>query len=110
MDTIVIDGQEYVKKQTMGEKFIVRTYSAGVHYGEIVSRNDGEAMLTSSRRLWYWSGAASLNQMAMDGVSKPGDCKFSVRVPEITVLGVIEIIRCSEKAIKSIEAVNEWKK
>jgi hypothetical protein len=47
--------------------------------------------------------------MAVDGVSKPRACKFSVTVPEMTVLGVIELIPCSEKATRSILEVATWR-
>ena len=51
--------------------FIVRTYSAGVFAGEIESRNGKEVVMRNARRLWYWDGAASLSQLAMEGVSEP---------------------------------------
>ena len=64
--------------------------------------------LTNCRRLWYWDGAASISQLAVDGVTKPNNCKFTVVVEEILIMGVIEIIPCTEKAIESIEGVKEW--
>ena len=91
------------------QKFIVRSDKAGVFYGEIKERNGDEVTMTNVRRIWYWSGAASLSQLAVDGVSKPKDCKFTVYVKEMIILGVIEIIPCTEEAIKSIEGVEEWK-
>lgn len=91
------------------QKFIVRSNRAGVFFGEIKERNGDEVTMTNVRRIWYWSGAASLSQLAVDGVSKPKDCKFTVYVKEMIILGVIEIIPCTEKAIKSIEGVEEWK-
>ena len=54
-------------------------------------------------------GAASLSELAMVGPKKPQDCKFSVVVPSIKVIDVIEIIPCTEEAIKAIEGVKEWK-
>ena len=91
------------------QKFIVRSDRAGVFYGEIKERNGDEVTMTNVRRIWYWSGAASLSQLAVDGVSKPEDCKFTVYVKEMIILGAIEIIPCTEKAIKSIEGVEVWK-
>lgn len=91
------------------QKFIVRSDKAGVFFGEIKERNGDEVTMTNVRRIWYWSGAASLSQLAVDGVSKPKDCKFTVYVKEMIILGVIEIIPCTEKAIKSIEGVEVWK-
>ena len=88
---------------------IIRTDRAGVFAGTVADRNGSEATLTNVRRLWRWDGAASLSQLAVDGTSKPGQCKFSVVVPEMMVLGVIEIIPCTEKAEASIKGVKEWK-
>jgi hypothetical protein len=88
---------------------IIRTERAGVFSGTVSERNGYEVTLTDARRLWYWDGAASLSQLAVDGTSKPRNCKFTVVVPEITLLGVIEIIPCTEEAEASIKGVDEWK-
>lgn len=94
------------------QKCIIRTNRAGVFFANVkeydkVSR---DIILTDCRRLWYWDGACSLSQLAIDGPSNPFNCKFSVVVPEMAVMEVIEIIPCSEKAISSISKVAEWKK
>lgn len=89
--------------------YIIRADRAGVFAGNIKERNGSEVTLTNARRLWYWSGAASLSQMAMEGVKRPNECEFTVAVNEITILGVIEIIPCSSAAEKSIKEVEEWK-
>ena len=90
-------------------KYIIRADRAGVFYGEIKERNGNEVTMTNVRRLWFWAGANSLSQLAVDGVAKPEECKFTVYVPEMTILGVIEIIPCTNKAIASIEGVKEWR-
>ena len=92
------------------EKVIIRTEKAGVFFGEIKERNGSEATITNCRRLWYWSGANSLSQLAVDGTNRPSDCKFTVIVSEMTVFGVIEIIPCTAKAIESINNVPIWKR
>ena len=91
------------------ENVIIRTEKAGVFFGNIKERNGQEAVITNCRRLWYWSGAASLSQLAVDGTSRPKDCKFTTVIDEMVVLGVIEIIPCTEKAIESINSVAVWK-
>lgn len=93
-----------------GKYCMVRTYSAGVFAGTLVKREGKEALLTNARRIWYWSGAASLSQLAVDGTSDPKNCKFPVAVSEVLLTEVIEIIRISDKAKKSIEAVPIWAK
>lgn len=89
--------------------YIIRTDKAGVFFGHIKERNGSEATLTDVRCLWYWDGAASLMQMAADGVSRPSRCKFTVTVPEMEVLDVIEILPCSDKAVDRIMGVPAWK-
>ena len=93
----------------VGKKVIIRADRAGVFFGTLKAKNGSEVTLTNCRRLWYWDGAASISQLAVDGTSKPNNCKFTVTVGEITIIGVIEIILCTDKAIKSIEGVKEWK-
>lgn len=94
------------KKETY---FIVRCDRAGVFAGNIRSREGREVTLANVRRLWYWDGAASLSQMAVNGVTRPQNCKFTVTVPEIIVLDAIEILACSDRAEESIRGVKEWK-
>lgn len=114
---IKIDNIEYVKKDSYNpaqkvdglDYVIIRTYSAGVFAGYLVSRKDKEVELRNARRLWAWYGAASLSQLAMEGVSKPNDCKFPCEVDKIVLTEAIEIINCSEEARLSIKNVPVWK-
>ena len=119
VNSLTINGIEYVKKGTEKSELavstaglsyvIVRTYSAGVHAGYLKSRNGKECELLLARRLWYWSGAASLSQLAMEGVSKPKECKFPIEMQSVTLTEAIEIIPCTEKARLSIAGVTIWK-
>ena len=93
----------------INEIVIVRAESAGVFFGTLAEKEGNEVKLTNCRRIWKWSGAASLSELAVNGVTNPGDCKFSVPVQSIVVLGAIEIIPCEQKAIESINAVPVWK-
>ena len=94
----------------MIDKFvIVRTYTAGVFAGTLKKRNGKEVELTNARRLWYWQGAASLSQLAVNGTSKPDQCKFPVSVPSVTLTEAIEILDVTPEARKSIESVPIWK-
>ena len=112
--TIVVDGVEYAPVAATatkdGKKYvIVRTHSAGVFAGYLESQEGQEVILNDVRRLWYWDGAASLSQLAVDGVSKPENCKFAVSVSSIKLLQAIEILDCTTEAQKSILGVSEWK-
>ena len=90
-------------------KVIIRGDRSGVFFGTLKEKNGTEVKLADCRRLWFWSGAASISQIAVDGTVNPSGCKFTVTVPEIVITDVIEVIPCSDKAIKSIEGVKEWK-
>ena len=118
INEIEVNGIKYVPKdsnqmpQPMAkDAVIVRCRSAGVFFGYIKTPPcaGGTITLANARRLWYWSGAASLSQLAVDGTCKPKDCKFPVAVPEITLLEAIEVIPCSLAAVNSINGVPIWK-
>lgn len=89
--------------------YIIRTRDAGVFFGHVKERNGNEAVLTDVCRLWYWKGATELLQMSQEGVKEPKLCKFTIAVPEITVLGVIEVLPCSDAAVRSIQGVTKWR-
>ena len=88
---------------------IVRTYSAGVFAGELVSRKGQEVVMRNARRLWYWKGASSLSQLAMEGVKCPLDCKFPCPVDRVELLQAVEILDVTDKARKCIEEAPVWK-
>lgn len=96
--------------KNVGKYVIVRCDRAGVFAGILKEREGREVTLTDCRRLWYWDGAASISQLAVDGTVKPSNCKFTVSVEEITLLDAIEIIPCTEKAEKSIRGVAVWQR
>lgn len=92
------------------KKVIIRGDRSGVFFGTLTHKEGREVTLTKCRRLWYWDGAASISQLAAEGTTNPSGCKFTVTVDEIVILDAIEIVLCSDKAIKSIEGVKEWER
>lgn len=93
-----------------GKYVVVRGDRSGVFAGVLKEKEGTEVVLTDCRRLWYWDGAASISQIATDGTTNPGGCKFSVTVDEIGILDTIEIIPCTEKAEKAIREVAVWQR
>lgn len=121
MPTIEVSQETYEKikdqlspspaKPLNGMKYVIcRTYSAGVFAGYLESRNGQEVVLRQARRIWYWDGAASLSQLAVDGTSSPSKCKFPVAVDRVELLQAIEILDCTAVAQDSIQGVAVWKK
>lgn len=108
---VTIGGVTYVPKESV-EKLpyvIVRTARAGVFAGYLVKKDGQETTLESSRRLWYWDGAASLSQLSQDGVQKPSTCKFPCEVLTHILYETIEILQTTTKAKDSIANVPVWK-
>ena len=115
-NSVMIDGVEYIPKaesapakELKGMKYcIVRTYSAGVFAGYVEKREGKEATVRNARRLWKWVGAASLSQLAMEGVKNPNDCKFPREVDSVELTEVIEVIPCTKQAQESINNTPIW--
>jgi len=91
---------------------IIRTYSTGVFAGDLDESTrsaDGKrGIVRNARRLWKWSGAASLSDMAINGVSNPTGCKFPAPVEYIELMEIIEVLPCTEQAVRSISEVPVW--
>ena len=99
-----------MNEQKKEQMYIVRCDRAGVFFGAIKERSGTEATMTTVRKLWYWDGAAAVEQLAVDGTSAPENCEFTVTVPEMVVTGVIQVIPCTEKAAASLGGVKAWKR
>ena len=101
-------------EKLIGKKVIVRSYGAGVFFGTLNEVEQCEDKYTvellNCRRLWKWTGACSITQLAVEGTKSPSGCMFTITEPSIVISSVIEIHECSEKAVESIESVKEWKK
>lgn len=99
-----------IKKIEKKEQFyIVRAARAGVFFGKIEKKSPESVIMTDVRKLWYWDGAAAVEQIAMDGVRTPENCKFTVTVPTMEIMEPIQVIPCTGKATEIIKAVREWK-
>ncbi len=80
------------------ERVLVRTYSAGVHIGTLVSADGNECHLTDALRLWKWEdGGLSLSAVANNGIIK-GRLN---RTGEVYLTNAIEFIPTTEKAEKT---------
>lgn len=118
-DTIEIDGEEYTRTASIAERahsldgkphVIIRSADSGCHAGYVEYEEGNTITLIKSRRLWYWDGAASLSQLAVDGPQNPENCKFPCEVDRITVYQVCEKIETTEQAHAAIASVPVWKK
>lgn len=97
-------------KDFIGKYCIVRGDRSGVFAGTVAEMDEKVVRLEDVRRLWYWDGAASISQLAVDGTKAPDNCKFTISVPVLILTDCIEIIPASDDARKSIESVRVWKR
>ena len=93
----------------IGEKVIIRTYSAGVWFGVLGQKSGSEVILKNARRLWRWHAAEgiSLSAVAVHGIN----ADKSSLAPELerNWLEAIEIIPVTAKAAKTIEGAKDAK-
>lgn len=90
-----------MKKTKKVNRVIVRTYSAGVHYGTLVSRKGREVELADARRIWSWRGANTLHEISLRGVGSGS--KVSETVKSITLTEAIEVIPCTSEGAANLD-------
>ena len=79
----------------LNRRVLIRTYSAGVHIGDLVQIDGMEGKLENALRLWQWSGGGlSLSVIANDGI-KAGRLN---RTGEVYLTNIIEIIPTTQAA------------
>lgn len=84
----------------LGRRCLIRTYSAGVHIGDVLYVEGMEVHLKNALRLWKWEGGGlSLSSVANNGI-KGGRLN---RTGEVYLTNCIEIIPTTEEAEHSYE-------
>ena len=83
----------------LGRRCLIRTYSAGVHIGDVVSVTNGtEVLLKNALRLWKWEGGGlSLSAVANNGI-KGGRLN---KTGEVLLTNAIEFIPTTTQAESS---------
>lgn len=87
----------------LGRRCVIRTYSAGVHIGDVDyvnPANSAEVRLKNSLRLWKWTGGGlSLSAVANNGI-KGGRIN---RTGEVYLTNAIEYIPTTAQAESTFE-------
>lgn len=89
--------------ELLGQRVIIRTYSAGCWFGVLEQKAGNEVILRNARRMYRWWAAESisLSAVAVHGI-KEDKSKIIEPVPSVW-LEAIEIIPCSKKAADQLE-------
>ena len=95
-----------VFSDVIGKICVVRAYEAGVYYGTVEAIDGTALKITQVRNIWKWEGATCLSQLAEEGIK---DGKVSLVVGSMVILNVCQIIPMTDKAINSLNGIEEWK-
>lgn len=98
-----------ITKSVIGKFCVIRCDRAGVFAGTVEEMDGQTVRVTNVRKLWRWYGATETLQIALEGVKRPNDCRFTVSVDEIILTDAIEVIPATEDAKASIDGVKVWK-
>lgn len=100
-----------VSKQSpmIGKICMIRTYSAGVHFGTLVSKQNQNVVLENAHRVHYWASACSLSQLAMEGDKNIDNARISMKVDSIELDQCIEVIPMPTSVFDQLTS-KIWKK
>lgn len=93
----------------IGKKVIVRCDRSGVFFGTLKSLDGQQAVINDVCCIYYWVGAATLLQLANEGLKNHRESKLTVKVNELLVTDAIEIIPCTAEAVENLESIKVWK-
>lgn len=116
-EELVINGTTYVPKGSESvalakpnikglEYCIIRTYSAGVWAGWIDTKKISLCQeVFEARRLWRFWSEFTLSALAKEGMKKgkEKENKYAMPVERVILTQIIEVIPCTEKAMKQIQ-------
>jgi hypothetical protein len=119
VNEIEISGVVYVKKGADYKEavnleglnyVIVRSRNHGVLAGYLVKYSGQTVELIHSRRIWYYTGCETLEELAVYGTKKIGDCKITPTVENKEImLEACGIIYCTLISQQCIEGAKEWR-
>lgn len=95
------------------EYVIARCRDAGVHAGYLVSTSATHTVLRDARRIWYWTGAASLSEIAVYGLNpqKSQGSKIAAPVKSVRLRDsdICELTVCTDEGRASVTGAPVWR-
>mgnify|MGYP006086860849 CR=1 FL=1 len=92
-----------IENYSIKQQVIIRTYSAGVFYGEVQEKSSEEVILVNARRMREWKNIS--DGISLSSISKHGIHPNSVIEEPINsiLLQWVEIIPCTREAITTFD-------
>ena len=98
------------KHPALNKYVIVRTFSAGVHFGLLKATYDAlqglRVHLSEARRIYRWSGAFTLTEIANNGIHN--DSKVTETIDNIYIENAIEVLPLSKNAKNNIYGIKNY--
>jgi hypothetical protein len=98
-----------INTAVIGKFCVIRCSRAGVFAGTVEEMDGQTVLVRNVRKLWRWYGATETMQIALEGVKRPRDCRFTVSVDSLVLTDAIEVTPATEAAKASIDGVKVWK-
>ena len=89
---------------------LIRDHRAGVYVGALAAFDAAAktATMTGARKIWYWSGAASVDGIAVRGIDR-AKSKVCAAVEQVHLLDVVQVIACTSDGAESVLGAPEWR-
>lgn len=91
----------------INETVIARIDRAGVFMGKLDHIDSDIVRLKDVRRIYTWSGALSVTDMAQKGIAG-GKVTAPCEVVEFNRSNLVELNKCSDDAVESITSIKPW--
>jgi hypothetical protein len=88
---------------------IIRSDRFGVYFAEVKEKTEKTIVLKNARNIHYWSGAASVLQIATDPTKLKSDTRITMSVGELSITDTVMVIPCTEVAEKFLKEFPVWK-
>ena len=97
------------KCNLIGKYCIVRSNLAGVFFGILTNKVGEELTLSKARKFYFFSGANTVEDLAVQGALNVKNNKLTVEVEEIVISKFEQILPCTKEAVKQIKTIPIWK-
>jgi hypothetical protein len=98
-----------MKSNLLGKHVIVRSDKAGVFFGILKAKEGLELTLIDARKVYYWSGANTVEDLADKGPTDKKNSKVTVAVSQIVLASFDQILPCTKVSIDTFNDIPVWK-
>lgn len=97
------------KENLIEKTVIIRSNMAGVFFGTLAEQNVNEVTLNNARKIYYWSGAACVEEISQNGIKNLEESRITMEVESIVIFDVCQILLCTDQAVENLKSAKAWK-